>query len=278
MEKELQTLRATHQSLRDKVVKLEGSVTDLQATNAEWAALYTHQQELISQMEASAKTTAAFIDNRTRYFCRILRKLVQVSRDYRDLLQSHHQLQDDLRNTQRRKKKLRMQAAIRIVTLQIQMRRLQHEAATAQQQLEFYRTQHPTTSIPDDLSPIKEDEEDTEQEDKNRMETIPYQEDELDSNDEETANPPDRLTYNLTIPLPYGREAPPPDDDTLAATEALFQVAQDALTEFFAALPNNLRGGAAIAEEETTEPTQSEPAQQSRYQSLRSKIHQRLPP
>ena len=35
MEKELQTLRATHQSLRDKVVKLEGSVTDLQATNAE---------------------------------------------------------------------------------------------------------------------------------------------------------------------------------------------------------------------------------------------------
>ena len=29
MEKELQTLRATHQSLRDKVVKLEGSVNDL---------------------------------------------------------------------------------------------------------------------------------------------------------------------------------------------------------------------------------------------------------
>ena len=35
MEKELQTLRATHQSLRDKVVELEGSDTDLQATNAE---------------------------------------------------------------------------------------------------------------------------------------------------------------------------------------------------------------------------------------------------
>ena len=35
MEKELQTLRATHQSLRDKVIKLEGSVTDLQATNAD---------------------------------------------------------------------------------------------------------------------------------------------------------------------------------------------------------------------------------------------------
>ena len=47
MEKELQTLRATHQSLRDKIVKLEGSVTDLQATNAEWAALHTQQQELI---------------------------------------------------------------------------------------------------------------------------------------------------------------------------------------------------------------------------------------
>ena len=41
MEKELQTLQATHQSLRDKVVELEGSVTDLQATNAEWAALHT---------------------------------------------------------------------------------------------------------------------------------------------------------------------------------------------------------------------------------------------
>ena len=105
MEKELQTLRATHQSLRDKVVELKGSVTDLQATNAEWAALYTHQQELISQMEASAKTTVTFIDNRTRYFCRIMWKLVQVSRDYRDLLQTHHQLQDDLRSTQQHKKK-----------------------------------------------------------------------------------------------------------------------------------------------------------------------------
>ena len=41
MEKELQTLRATHQSLRDKVVELEGSVIDLQATNAKWAASYT---------------------------------------------------------------------------------------------------------------------------------------------------------------------------------------------------------------------------------------------
>ena len=92
MEKELQTLQATHQSLRDKVVELEGSVTDLQATNAEWATLYTQQQELISQMEASAKTTAAFIDNRTWYLCRIMWKLVQVSRDYHDLLQTHHQL------------------------------------------------------------------------------------------------------------------------------------------------------------------------------------------
>ena len=41
MEKELQTLRATHQSLRDKVIKLKGSVIDLQATNAEWAASFT---------------------------------------------------------------------------------------------------------------------------------------------------------------------------------------------------------------------------------------------
>ena len=140
------------------------------------------------------------------------------------------------------------------------MRRLRHEAATAQQQLEFYRAQHPTTSIPDDLSPIEENEEDTEQEDENRMETIPYQEDELDLDDEEMANPPDRPTYDLTIPLPYGREAPPLDDGTPVATEALFQMAQDALTEFFATLPNNLRGGAATTEEETTEPTQSEPA------------------
>ena len=37
-------------------------------------------------------------------------------------------------------------------------------------------------------------------------------------------------------------------------------MAQNALTEFFATLPNNLGGGAAtIAEEETTKPTQSEP-------------------
>ena len=115
-----------------------------------------------------------------------------------------------------------MQAAVWIVTLQIQMRRLQHEAATTQQQLEFYCAQHPTTSIPDNLPPIKEDEEDTKQEDENRMETIPYEEDEINSDDEETANPPDRPTYNLTILLPYGREAPPPDDGTPAATKALF--------------------------------------------------------
>ena len=90
------------------------------------------------------------------------------------------------------------------------------------------------------------------------METIPYQE--MNSDDEETANPPDRPTYDLTVPLPYDRDAPPPNDGTPAATEALFRVAQDALMEFFATLPNNLRGGAAaIAEEETTEPTQSEP-------------------
>ena len=99
MEKELQTLQATHQSLRDKVVKLEGLVTDLQATNAEWAASHTQQQELIVQMEASTRTIAAFIDNRTRYFCRIMWKLVQVSKDYRDLLQAHHQLQGNLRST-----------------------------------------------------------------------------------------------------------------------------------------------------------------------------------
>ena len=152
-------------------------------------------------------------------------KLVQVSKDYRDLLLAHHQLQDDLRSTQRRKKKLRIQAAVRIVTLQIQMNRLRHESATAQQQLEFYRVQHPTTSIPDDLPPIEEDEEDTEQEDKNWMETIPYQKDEMDSDDEETANPPNRPTYDTTIPLLYDWDAPPPDDGTPAATEALFRVA-----------------------------------------------------
>ena len=50
MEKELQTLRATHQSLRDKVVKLEGSVADLQETNAEWVASHTMQHELIEKM------------------------------------------------------------------------------------------------------------------------------------------------------------------------------------------------------------------------------------
>ena len=102
--------------------------------------------------------------------------------------------------------------------------------------------------IPDDLPPIEEDKEDTEQED------------EMDSDDEETNNPPDRPTYNLTVPLPYGQDAPPPNDGTPAATKVLFQVAQDALMEFFTTLPNNLWGGAATAKEETTEPTQSEPA------------------
>ena len=138
MEKELQTLRATHESLRDKVVELEGSVADLQATNADWTASHATQHELIKQLQKSAQDTAAFIDNRTRYFCQITWKLVQVSRDYRDLLQAHHQLQDDLCSTQRRKKQLRTQAVVRIVQLQAQMRTLRHKAATAQQQLQFY--------------------------------------------------------------------------------------------------------------------------------------------
>ena len=42
------------------------------------------------------------------------------------------------------------------------MRTLRHEAATAQQQLQFYQAQHLTTAVPDDLSPTAEDEEDTE--------------------------------------------------------------------------------------------------------------------
>ena len=69
------------------------------------------------------------------------------------------------------------------------MRTLRHKAATAQQQLQFYQAQNPTTAVPDDFSPLAEDEEDTEQEDDTRMETLPYQEDKLDSDDEETAQP-----------------------------------------------------------------------------------------
>ena len=162
MEKELQMLRATHQSLRDKVVKLEGLVADLQATNAKWATSHTTQHELIEKMQESAQDTAAFIDSKTRYFCRITWKLLQVSRDYRDLLQAHHQLQDDLRSTQRHMKQLCTQAVVRIVQLQAQMRTLRHEAATAQQQLQFYQAQHPTIAVSDDLSPTAEEEEDTE--------------------------------------------------------------------------------------------------------------------
>ena len=73
---ELQTLRATHQSLRNKVVELEGSVADLQATNAKWAALHATQYELIDKIQVSAQDTVAFIDGRTQYFCRITWKLV----------------------------------------------------------------------------------------------------------------------------------------------------------------------------------------------------------
>ena len=69
------------------------------------------------------------------------------------------------------------------------MRTLRHEAPTVQQQLQFYQAQHPTTAVPDDLSPTAEKEEDIKQEDENRMETLPYQEDELDSDDEETTHP-----------------------------------------------------------------------------------------
>ena len=209
MEKELQILRATHQSLRDKVAELEGSIADLQATNAEWAASHATQHELIKQLQESAHDTAAFIDDITRYFCRITWKLVQVSQDYRDLFQAHHQLQDDLRSIQRCKKQLRTQAVIRIVQLQALMQTLRHEAATAQQQLQFYQAQYPTTAVLDAFSPDAEDEEDTEQEDASRMETLPYQPDELDSEDEETAQPINRPTYDLTISLPYGPITPP---------------------------------------------------------------------
>ena len=138
------------------------------------------------------------------------------------------------------------------------MRTLRHKAATAQQQLQFYQAKYPTTTVLDDFSPNTEDEEDTEQEDESRMETLPYQVDELDSEDEETAQPINRPTYDLTIPLPYGPITPPPDDNTLVANEALFQVAQDALKEFFATSPNNLWGGAATAKEDAPTPTESE--------------------
>ena len=89
------------------------------------------------------------------------------------------------------------------------------------------------------------------------METLPYQEDELDSDDEETAQPINWPTYDLTILLSYGPTIPSPDDLTPLANKALFQVAQDTLTEFFAILPNNLRGGAATDEEHTTTPIES---------------------
>ena len=74
------------------------------------------------------------------------------------------------------------------------------------------------------------------------METIPYQEDELDSDDEETTNLLDRPTYDLTVPLPYDQDTPPPDDETPVAIEALFRVAQDALTEFLCHLTKQFTG------------------------------------
>ena len=92
------------------------------------------------------------------------------------------------------------------------------------------------------------------------METLPYQANELDSEDEKTAQPINRLTYDLTIPLPYGPITPTPDDSTPVANEALFQVAHDALKEFFPTLPNNLWGGAATTEEDVPTPTESKSA------------------
>ena len=141
MEKELQTLRATHQSLRDKVVKLEGSVADLQATNTKWAALHTQQHELIEQMQASAQTTAAFIDGRTQYSCRSSGNLCR----FPETTETYCKPITKCRTTSATssdKKQLRTQAVVKIVQLQIQMRILRHEAATVQQQLQFYQAQH----------------------------------------------------------------------------------------------------------------------------------------
>ena len=140
------------------------------------------------------------------------------------------------------------------------MQTLRHEAATAQQQLQFYQATYPTIVVPDDFSPHTEDEEDTKQKDESRMETLLYQADELDSEDEETALPINRPTYDVTIPLSYGLITSTLDDSTPVANEALFKVAQDALKEFFATLLNNLREGAATAEEVVPTPIESESA------------------
>ena len=110
------------------------------------------------------------------------------------------------------------------------------------------------------------------------METLSYQPDELDSEDEETAQPINRPTYDLTIPLLCGLITTPPDDSILVANEALFQVAQDALREFFTTLPNNLRGGAATAEDHTTTPTESTFAVATTILAFHSRSHQRLQP
>ena len=69
------------------------------------------------------------------------------------------------------------------------MQTLRHKAATAQQQLQFYQAKYLTTAVPYDFSSNAEDREDIEQEDESRIETLPYQADKLDSEDEETAQP-----------------------------------------------------------------------------------------
>ena len=88
----------------------------------------------------------------------------------------YHGMQDTLRRTQKAKKRLRNQAVVRIITIQLQMRQLRQDLAVAEQQMAFYRAQHPDSPLPDITEPTTDDDEEPEDAtaDEDKLETLPY--------------------------------------------------------------------------------------------------------
>lgn len=268
MEQELRTLRASHQSLRAQTTDLEHTVATLQQTNAEWAEEHQRNRETVATLKDLVTDNDRILNTRSRLATRALWKLVQISQHHRDLLTAYHGLQDTLRRTQKAKKRLRNQAVVRIITVQLQMRQLRQDLSIAEQQVAFYRTQHPDTPLPEGIAPTTdedEDEVDTTAND-DRLETLPYQEDEADSEDDDDVPPLVRPTYDFGNPLPYDPAQQPEHEETPEAIQAQFVAAANALRDFFDTLPNNLRGGASpVSEAAEEEPHQVDAATEPQH-------------